>query len=52
MGPLISAGQRDRVRGYLDGVDVAFAGTVAGRPRLLGAADGRAGRLDAAAGLA
>ena len=28
MGPLISAGQRDRVRGYLDGVDVAFAGTV------------------------
>ena len=27
MGPLISAGQRDRVRGYLEGVDVAFAGT-------------------------
>ncbi|MBA8793349.1 betaine-aldehyde dehydrogenase [Friedmanniella endophytica] len=26
MGPLISAAQRDRVRGYLDGVEVAFAG--------------------------
>jgi acyl-CoA reductase-like NAD-dependent aldehyde dehydrogenase len=32
MGPLISAGQRDRVRGYLDGVDVAFTGSApAGR---------------------
>ena len=28
MGPLISAGQRDRVQGYLDGADVAFAGSV------------------------
>ena len=27
MGPLISAPQRDRVRGYLDGVEVAFAGS-------------------------
>lgn len=27
MGPLISAAQRDRVRGYLDGVEVAFAGS-------------------------
>ena len=27
MGPLISAGQRDRVRGYLEGVDVAFTGS-------------------------
>jgi betaine-aldehyde dehydrogenase len=26
MGPLISAGQRDRVAGFLDGVDVAFRG--------------------------
>jgi acyl-CoA reductase-like NAD-dependent aldehyde dehydrogenase len=30
MGPLISAGQRDRVRGYLDGVEVAFAGQTPG----------------------
>ena len=28
MGPLISAGQRDRVRGYLDGVETAFTGSV------------------------
>ena len=28
MGPLISAAQRDRVRDYLDGAEVAFAGTV------------------------
>ncbi len=28
MGPLISAGQRDRVRGYLDGVETAFSGSV------------------------
>ena len=28
MGPLISAGQRDRVQGYLDGVETAFAGSV------------------------
>jgi len=27
MGPLISAGQRSRVQGYLDGVDVAFTGS-------------------------
>ncbi|SFC50182.1 betaine-aldehyde dehydrogenase [Nocardioides terrae] len=27
MGPLISAGQRTRVTGYLDGVDVAFTGS-------------------------
>jgi betaine-aldehyde dehydrogenase len=27
MGPLISARQRDRVQGYLDEVDVAFAGS-------------------------
>ena len=27
MGPLISAAHRDRVAGYLDGVDVAFRGT-------------------------
>ena len=27
MGPLVSAAQRDRVVGYLDGADVAFAGT-------------------------
>ncbi|HET7303368.1 MAG TPA: aldehyde dehydrogenase family protein [Segeticoccus sp.] len=27
MGPLISAGQRDRVRGYLRGVEVAFTGS-------------------------
>jgi acyl-CoA reductase-like NAD-dependent aldehyde dehydrogenase len=32
MGPLISAGQRDRVRGYLDGVEVAFAGTAPDGP--------------------
>ena len=30
MGPLISAGQRDTVRGYLDEVSVAFAGTTPG----------------------
>jgi betaine-aldehyde dehydrogenase len=30
MGPLISAGQQATVRGYLDEVDVAFAGTVPG----------------------
>lgn len=28
MGPLISAGQRDRVSEYLDGVETAFAGSV------------------------
>jgi betaine-aldehyde dehydrogenase len=27
MGPLVSAQQRDTVRGYLDGVDVAFTGS-------------------------
>jgi acyl-CoA reductase-like NAD-dependent aldehyde dehydrogenase len=27
MGPLISAGQRDSVAGYVDGADVAFTGT-------------------------
>ncbi|MDQ1126284.1 acyl-CoA reductase-like NAD-dependent aldehyde dehydrogenase [Microbacterium sp. SORGH_AS 505] len=27
MGPLISAGQRDRVAGYIDGADVAFRGS-------------------------
>ena len=32
MGPLISAGQRDRVRGYLDGVDVAFTGSAPSGP--------------------
>ncbi len=32
MGPLISAEQRDRVRGYLDGVDVAFAGSAPDGP--------------------
>ena len=30
MGPLISAGQRDRVQGYLAGADVAFTGTTPG----------------------
>ena len=30
MGPLVSAGQRDRVRGYLEGADVAYAGTTPG----------------------
>ncbi len=30
MGPLISAGQRDTVNGFLDGVDVAFAGSAPG----------------------
>ncbi len=30
MGPLISAGQRSRVQGYLDEVEVAFAGTAPG----------------------
>ncbi len=30
MGPLISAAQRDTVRGYLDEVSVAFAGTMPG----------------------
>ncbi|GEP38321.1 phenylacetaldehyde dehydrogenase [Nocardioides psychrotolerans] len=30
MGPLISAAQRDTVRGYLDEVDVAFAGSTPG----------------------
>jgi betaine-aldehyde dehydrogenase len=30
MGPLISAGQRSRVQGYLDGVDVAFTGSAPG----------------------
>ncbi|SEP79854.1 aldehyde dehydrogenase family protein [Microlunatus flavus] len=32
MGPLISAGQRDRVRGYLDGADVAFTGSAPDGP--------------------
>ena len=32
MGPLISAAQRDRVRGYLDGAEVAFAGSVPDGP--------------------
>ena len=32
MGPLISAPQRDRVLGYLDGVDVAFAGSAPDGP--------------------
>ena len=35
MGPLVSAAQRDRVRGYLDGVDsgaIAFTGTDPGGP--------------------
>jgi acyl-CoA reductase-like NAD-dependent aldehyde dehydrogenase len=32
MGPLVSAGQRDTVRGYLDDVEVAFAGTDPGGP--------------------
>jgi betaine-aldehyde dehydrogenase len=32
MGPLISAQQRDRVRGYLDGVDVAITGTAPDGP--------------------
>jgi betaine-aldehyde dehydrogenase len=30
MGPLISAAQRDTVRGHLDGVDVAFTGSAPG----------------------
>ena len=32
MGPLISAGQRARVQGYLDGVDVAFTGSIPDGP--------------------
>ena len=32
MGPLISARQRDRVQGYLDEVDVAFAGSAPSGP--------------------
>jgi acyl-CoA reductase-like NAD-dependent aldehyde dehydrogenase len=32
MGPLISAGQRARVQGYLDGVDVAFTGSTPDGP--------------------
>ena len=32
MGPLVSARQRDRVQGYLDEVDVAFAGTAPDGP--------------------
>ncbi|MBB3328960.1 betaine-aldehyde dehydrogenase, partial [Friedmanniella antarctica] len=32
MGPLISAGQRARVQGYLDGVDVAFTGSAPDGP--------------------
>jgi len=32
MGPLISAGQRTRVQGYLDGVDVAFSGSAPDGP--------------------
>jgi acyl-CoA reductase-like NAD-dependent aldehyde dehydrogenase len=32
MGPLISAQQQATVRGYLDGVDVAFAGSAPGGP--------------------
>ena len=32
MGPLISAGQRSRVLGYLDGVDVAFTGSAPDGP--------------------
>jgi len=32
MGPLISARQRDRVQGYLDEVDVAFAGSAPAGP--------------------
>ncbi len=32
MGPLISAGQRSRVQGYLEGVDVAFRGSVPDGP--------------------
>ncbi|MSZ77102.1 MAG: aldehyde dehydrogenase family protein [Actinobacteria bacterium] len=30
MGPLISATQRDRVQGYLDGADIAFSGSTPG----------------------
>ena len=40
MGPLISAQQRDSVQGYLDEVDVAFAGATPDGAGLLGAADG------------
>ena len=32
MGPLVSSGQRDVVRGYLDDVEVAFTGTDPGGP--------------------
>ena len=40
MGPLISAGQRDSVAGYLDGVEVAFTGSAPDAAgRLLAAAD-------------
>ena len=39
MGPLISAQQRDTVQGYLDEVEVAFAGSTPGRRRVLGAAE-------------
>ena len=44
MGPLVSAKQKDTVRGYLDGVETAFTGCVPDLGGLLGAADGRARR--------
>ncbi len=40
MGPLISAGQRDRVQDYLADADVAITGSRSGRSRILAAADG------------
>ena len=54
MGPLISAGQRDRVRGFVENgagadggpVDVAFRGRAPEGARLLVPADGRAAPVD------
>ena len=45
MGPLISAGQRATVQGFVDEVDVAFTGSAPSGTRLLVRADGGAGRL-------
>ena len=52
MGPLISAGQKATVKGFVDEVDVAFAGSAPQGRGLLVRADGGAGRRPAAADLA
>ena len=60
MGPLISAEQRERVRGFVESgadaggrpVDVAFRGSGSDRPRVLVPADRRAAALDRRPGLA